>query len=366
MQHVRLLDNPLDPATWEEVEVEDVRALMVERYPDGLPAGVRFYSGGIGDDHEITLATPGDFDSLATYDELTMIMFPEGPVALIVAIVAAVVLTIALMFLLPAIPDLSNVQTGSGNNSLSERQNRPRPNARIPDIYGTVRSIPDMLSVPYRVFENHKELEICYMCVGRGAYVIDDVRDGDTLVADIAGASVAIYAPFDSPNGGDTPQLQIGTAISDPLFNVQRLNEVNGQVLKAPNDTAVRADQEIKFTDGGIIEASGGGIDFRDYFEPDDDIDLGNATGGQQTTPVGIFADATGSWISSGVYGKFIFTTLDPTDYFTAGQRVRVSQAVWTTTTGGGGGGVPGGGGGGGGPDNPTWPEVIFPDVPTE
>lgn len=359
MQHVRLIDNPFEPATWEEVEVEDVRALLVERYAE-WPAGARIYSGPVGDDHDVTPATPGDVDRLPTFPELTVIVFPEGPTLLIVALVVAVVAAVALVFLLPAIPDLSNVQTGSGNNSLSERQNRPRPNARIPDIFGQVRAIPDMLSVPYRVFENHRELEISYMCVGRGAYEIADVRDGDTLVADIAGSSVAVYAPDTSPNDGSPPQLQIGTAISDPLFNVSRLNDVNGQVLKAPNDTAVRADQEIKFKDGGIVEAAGGAIDFTDYFEPDDEIEIGNATDtGLTGGPAAIFVAAKGA-----TPGKLIFTGYDPRDDFEVGGKVKLSQAVWVTTTGGGGGDL-GGGTDGGGEDNPDYPWNQFPEQPT-
>jgi hypothetical protein len=359
MQHVRLIDNPLDPATWEEVEVEDVRAFLAGRYAE-WPAGARIYSGPIGEDHDVTPATPGDVDQLPTYPDLTVVIWPEGPVLLIAAIVVAVVATIALMFLLPSIPDVSNVQTGSGNNSLSERQNRPRPNARIPDIFGQVRSIPDMIAAPYRVFEDHHQLEICYMCIGRGGYVIDDVRDGDTLVADIAGSSVAVYGPNDSPNDGSTPQLQIGTAISDPVFNVSRLNDVNGQVLKAPNDTSVKADQEIKFKDGGIIEAAGGEIDFTDYFEPDDVIEIGNATDtGQTGAPVAIFAAATG--VAPNI---FSFSTFDPSAYFEAGQRIVIGQAVWTTTIGGGGGDLGGGTPGGGG-DYPDYPDDLFPTPPT-
>lgn len=350
MQHVRLIDNPFEPATWDEVDVPDVREFLMARYPE-WPPNARIYAGAIGDDHDVTPATPGDVDRLQSYADLTVIVFPEGPVVLIIALVVAVIAVIAMLFLLPSMPDLSNVQTRSSNNSLAERTNRPRPNARIPDIFGQVRSIPDLLSVPYRVYEDHHQLEICYMCVGRGAFEIHDVRDGDTLVEDIAGASVAVYGPFTSPNDFSTPQLQVGTAISDPLFNVARLNDVNGQVLKAPNDTSVRADQEIKFRDGGIIEASGGAIDFTDYFQAGDAIELGNAN--TPTPGFGIFVAATG--VSP---DKLVFTSYDPRDNFAVGDRVQIAQAVWTSTTGGGGGDLGGGTGGGGG-GNPDWPYFV-------
>lgn len=364
MQSVTLIDNPLEPATWERAEVNDVRAFLVERYPE-WPANARIYSGPIGDDHDVTPATPGDVERLATFDELTIVIFPEGPTFLIIALVVAVITIVSLMFLLPAMPDLSNVQNASPNNSLSDRGNRARPNARIPDIFGQVRSVPDLIGSPYRVFENNLEVEIATMCIGRGAYAITDVRDGDTLISEIAGSSVAVYAPFTSPNSGASPQLQIGTAISDPLFNVTRLNEVNGQVLKAPNDKAVRADQEIRFKDGGIVEAAGGSIDFTAYFHPGDAVDIGNATDIGITAPANaIFASATGV-----APNKLSFASFDPSAHFTVGGSLVVDQAVWTysdpsgTGGGGGGGGNLSGGTTGGGSDNPDYPEGQFPPV---
>jgi hypothetical protein len=358
MQRVLLIDNPLDRSTWEPLEVEDVRALIVARYPTP-PAGLRIYAGKPAASNDVTPRDEADVERLATYDDLTVIIYPEDPVTLLIAtIVVAIALTVATLLLMPKL-DASNVQTVSPNNGLSERRNRARPNARIPDIFGCVRSIPDLIARPYRVYENHREVEIAYMCVGRGAYLIEDVRDGDTLIENILGASVAIYGPYHSPNEGLTPEIQIGTPIGDPVFNASRLNEVNGQVLKAPNDTSVRADQEIKFADGGVIEASGGGIDFTDYFEPDDEIELGNATDTGEIPPAAIFVSAIAA-----EPGKFVFSAYDPRDDFEVGQKVKIGQAVWVTTTGGGTGGDIPGGGVGGGVDNPDFPRDEFPSNP--
>jgi hypothetical protein len=358
MQHVLLIDNPLDEATWERLETDDVRALLKARYP-AWPATGRIYAGEAAQSNDVTPRCAQDIEKLATYERLVVVIYPENPLVILIAAVAvALIVTVASFLLMPKL-DAANVQTASPNNGLSERSNRARPNARIPDIFGTVRSIPDLIARPYRVYEDHRELEIAYMCIGRGAYEVEDVRDGDTLIADILGASVAVYSPFDSPNGGDTPQLLIGTAIGDPVFNTSRLNEVNGQVLKAPNDTAVRSDQDIRFADGGIVEA-GVGIDFTDYFEADDEIEIGNGTDtGPTAAPVAIFAAATGVEPN-----KFVFATYDPTDDFEVGQRILIGQAVWVTTTGGGTGGDIPGGEGGGGEDNPEYPWDQFPEVP--
>ena len=362
MQRVLLIDDPVNCPKGVEMEVEDVRPFLMERFAQ-WPRTAHIFDGPIAKTNDVTPRCEADVDRLATYDRLAVVVYPEHiAVIAIIAAVVAVVVALASFFLLPKI-DAGNTQTASPNNGLSERVNRPRPGARIPDIFGTVISVPDLLGAPYRVYDEHRQLEISYMCVGRGAYEIDQVRDGDTLIENISGSSVAIYGPYDSPNGGDTPQLQIGTAIGDPVFNVRRLNEVNGQVLKAPNDEAVRADAEIWFEDGGIIRA-GPGIDFTEFFEPDDDIDLGNTGTSAQTPPIAIFAPAKGS-LNSGSPGKLIFTGYDPTADFEVGQSVLLGQAVWVNTSYSGSGDL-GGGTDGGGPDNPNWPEAIFPDAPIE
>lgn len=325
MQTVYLIENPLEPATWEKIETEDVRALLTDRFVE-WPATARIYEGRrVGQDHDVTPTTEAAVDRLVGYPEVTVVVYPEGPVAIIAAIVVAVAAAVAIAFMMPSVPDLRNTQTSSPNNSLAERSNRPRPNARIPDIFGTLRSVPDMISVPYRVYEDHRELEISYMCIGRGAYDVSDVRDGDTLISDIAGASLAVYGPETSPNNAaDVPQLQIGTEISDPIFNVTRLSEVNGQEMKAPNDEAVRADNEIQFADGGIVEAAPG-IDFTDYFAIDDEVEIGKATDPGGLVDINaILAAATAE------ADGFTFATYDPTINFAVGQVISITQAVYT------------------------------------
>jgi hypothetical protein len=152
-----------------------------------------------------------------------------------VAIVIAAV-AIGLSFLLrPSTPNVKNQQETSPNNELSERQNKQRPNERIPDIFGRVRSIPDLIAVPYRVFEAGEEVEYAYYCIGRGSYTIYQVRDDITPYNEITGAQLEVYGPFTSPNSGDAPQLRLGAAIGVPVKTIKPLSAINGQVLIAPN-----------------------------------------------------------------------------------------------------------------------------------
>lgn len=235
MQRVMFIDNPMEPKSWEVLEVEDARALIVERYP-AWPQNARIYHGTVAETNDVTPRSEADVERLTEYDFLAVVVFPEGPlVALIVAVVVAVVATVALMLLLPKIPGLANTQQQSPNNALADRGNRPRLNGRIPDIFGRVRSTPDLIAVPYKVFENNIEKEVAFMCVGRGAYQVSDIRDDTTPISQIDGASVEVYAPFTSPLASSVPQLRVGSAITAPVVSAKRSNAVNGQKLDPPS-----------------------------------------------------------------------------------------------------------------------------------
>jgi len=56
---------------------------------------------------------------------------------------------------------------------------------RIEDIYGTVRSYPSLLQPVYSKYINNVQYEYSYMCIGRGWYAVDDVKDGETLLSEM-------------------------------------------------------------------------------------------------------------------------------------------------------------------------------------
>jgi hypothetical protein len=364
MQSVTLIRDPLGPPEdWERDEVEDVRDWLMARF-DEWPSSARVYHGVPGLDRDITPANENDVERLATFDDVTVIIYPGDPVTAIIAAVAVIVAIAATFLLMPKIPAMENQQQASPNNGLGARSNRPRPNGRVPDIFGTVRSVPDVIMVPYRIYVEHRELEIAYMCIGRGAYDVSDVRDGDTLISDIALASASVYGPYSSPNDMTAPQLQIGTAIGDPVFDVTRLNEVNGQVLKAPNDKALTTKADLRFVDGGIINSASGTVDFTDYFMVGDLVDVGRATDPAGGEPGPSVYQAAAVAHAAG----FDLTGLDPTTFLSVGQYVQILGANYTFDDGGtsgdlGGGTtyVPpptgtGGGHGGGGTVRPQTP----------
>ena len=188
--------------------------------------------------------------------EFTIIETPgfEPTTLLIIGAIATILtsaVAIATLFTTPGTPGapsrpdipqpvpLKNVnrQQESPNNALINRSNRARVNERIPDIGGQINSIPDIIMNPYRKFNNNIEEEVAYYCIGRKSLLIEDIKDGDTLISDIVDASVAVYGPFTSPNSGDSPEIQIGSTIEDLIQTVRRSVEVGGLILRASNET---------------------------------------------------------------------------------------------------------------------------------
>ncbi len=243
MHTLTLINDIFAPSTWHKFVTDDVLASLQQHYKS-FPKTARLYCGQISKSHDVTPVTEKDITAIAEMEgEFFMVEYPADPVTLtyiayaIIAVIAIVAITNR-----PKLPNSiasRNQQVGSANNALQGRTNQPRLNGRIPDIFGTVHSTPDLIAVPYSIFKNHFEFEYSYMCVGRGAYAIsaDTVRDGQTIVSKIEGETVEIFAPFNSPNDGSSPQLRIGTAIDRPVISTVRSKSVNGQTLRAPNES---------------------------------------------------------------------------------------------------------------------------------
>lgn len=222
--HKRLYGNPME--------------FVIANIPDGVPFEI--YIDEIGENNKVTedfdaLNGPGTFhivegagggglggimkvlDPLGVINRINKIIFPSSKT--------------------PS-TNLANGQSESPNNSLTDRNNKPRPYERTYDICGTVQSIPNDLMTTYRLFDAAGDvIEYGYYDVGRG-YLdtpISGIIDGDTLLSDITGSSAAVYGPFTSPNSG-TPQTVIGSAPVENLFITVASNEIDGQVLKAQND----------------------------------------------------------------------------------------------------------------------------------
>lgn len=256
---------PLDPGSYVEHETDDLAGFLYREFEGKKPETLRLFNGQPCDEHEVTPRTPREVEALNELDgPVYALVWPAGPAAVAVAIVVASVAVgvAAALLLRPPMPTqrAANFNQPSPNNELSARENVPRIGKRIEDIYGTVRSTPSLIAVPYTIFEANREVEVTYSCVGRGSYSISDIRDGDTPISRIAGASAEVYGPNTSPNAG-APQLTVGPAINKPVRNVRRNGAVNGQTLQAPNASGIQGLNlglagEISFVDPSINPAA--------------------------------------------------------------------------------------------------------------
>jgi hypothetical protein len=262
-----------------------------------------------------------------------------GPIIAAIAVSAASMILTSILAPEPPNVTARNVQQESPNNGLSERTNRARVNGRVPDIYGTARSTPDLLAQPYKVFENHVEKEIAFMCIGRGAHEIHDARDDTTLISQIAGASVEVYAPFTSPNSGHAPQLRIGNAINQPVIATKRVNSINGQTLQ-PQDYGSVIRRGMVFRSPNEIVSQDADLDFSELFIPGDVITVQNAAQTQGTfsysPPDGATFRADSALRPE--WGEVTFEG-DHAAEWSVGQVVTLSNGAvsWTAHTGGDG-----------------------------
>lgn len=212
---------------------------VVNHIPDGVP--FRVFLEEIGEDNDVT----EDFDALKQDAVFHVLEGAGGGVIKGVMKVFSIILKPLAKLLTPstkgASNNLANQQADSPNNSLTDRNNKARPYERTYDICGRVQTIPNNLMTTYKVFDNAgRIIEYGYYDAGRGYLDVkaEDITDGDTKVQEITGTSVAVYAPYTSPNNTSSPQLLVGDTISQGLYITIASNEVDGVVLKAPNDLA--------------------------------------------------------------------------------------------------------------------------------
>lgn len=241
--------NALDPSTWTEQSVDDLMAFLVSEFGPRFPETGRIFHETIDKQHEVTPKTHPQYEDLLKLEgTIYVIIYPAEPVSTFIGF-GLLIGSLIVSWLLapdkkPGPPKLRDV-TGSPNNKLGDRKNSPRPLARIPDIYGFVRSTPDLLAAPYTTYKDNRELEVCLLCVGKGTYLIEDIREGDMLAGQVQGLSIGVYSPGHIPtgsSGSSIRDIQIGTFISDPVFSVRKVEAVNGQPLEPDNAFTILGD----------------------------------------------------------------------------------------------------------------------------
>lgn len=264
----------------------DALQFIYDYYGQSRPHGLRIFHNQVSEATEVTPQSKRDIERLQSLHGLFFVLI-DPQASFIIPIVSTIALNLVSAILTPDQKQPQNQQqpSQSPNNTLSDRQNQERPMKRIPDIWGEVRSTPDLIAVPYKVYEDDREVEIAYMCIGRGEYdiPIDEIRDDKTRVQLIPGESVEVYGPGTSPNSGDEPQVSIGSSIGEKVHSAEEVSSINGQTLRNRGGGIFKGSAKLKYPD--IIDWRGNG-DIWDHLGSGDrvrvrqasEIELGDGT----------------------------------------------------------------------------------------
>ncbi|WP_202733692.1 host specificity factor TipJ family phage tail protein, partial [Acinetobacter baumannii] len=178
-----------------------------------------------------------------------------GEPATIIAAVSLVVSLAFSIYTLMTMPDANKgIERSSSNNKLGNRENTQRIGGRIPDIFGTVLAIPDLIAPPLRYFQNNVEIEECLMCLGRGYYEISDVKEGETSINQIDGESVSVYDPNQSLDT-TTPMYRYGDVLNHAPLVGKQSRSITGQTLLNPSSARV-VENNITFSYPNVINVA--------------------------------------------------------------------------------------------------------------
>ncbi|QZA70465.1 minor tail protein [Erwinia phage AH03] len=274
-----VIENTLEPDEWETFDnVESYGKTLSEKF-EAFPDTARLYHNEISEDNDVTPYDEGSVEKLESYEGI--IYCVVYPAVFVLGAIFAVVSVISALN--RSTPSLNTPKTkDSSNNELTDRTNEARPGKRVPDIYGQVRSTPDLATVPYLVMDNNRDVEVCTMVIGRGRYEILDCQDDTSEFIEVAGNSAQFYRPnVDIVNGA--PYLTLGTPFNQPLYNVEKSSSVNGQTLIAPNQNTLNGDKNIRFYGPDQINLVGTDNDFSDFFSAGDTLILTNTVSDSNT-----------------------------------------------------------------------------------
>lgn len=280
LKKVIIVPDVYDRSTWSEADVEDVLAYIYQQF-DVWPENAKIYHDQIAESCDVTPNHPkrinAQIEQIQKLDGTFYVVIEPAIEPFTIFMIITAILAAYSVYTVLTMPKPQAPVAGSSNNELSQRSNQARLNARIPDIFGRVRSYPDLIAQTYTIYKDGIEIEECLMCIGRGYFQILDMRDGDTDVANIAGTSVSVYDPYTSIVG--TPIYQVGEAFTELPKFVRTSASINGQTIELPNK-AVLESSSVWFQSPNLIK--GAGLDFTQYFAATDRVALSGAVYGVQ------------------------------------------------------------------------------------
>lgn len=220
------------------IELQRFPGTPKERYR--VPNGTLFYAWLAANDSnlhcDLLIVRNGvklrDDDELAfELSELDVIQLFDQPKGIIGDILSPIFKVVGAVFSFlapkPAIANTGGNTIDSPNNSLSGQTNTARVYKAKPDIYGQVRSFPDLIqeSLFEYVSTGPKDGGLKYvtewMCVGIGKYGYESVRYSESSLGSMAGAEFQFFQP-----GEVIPSINEGYSFDD----------VDGQEVPGANE----------------------------------------------------------------------------------------------------------------------------------
>lgn len=239
---LKIFYNELDASDFVECEY---KCLLTEwlRIREHHPSA-RLYKDSICVSNDVTPKTREQAWELRNaIGEYQVLCHAKDPLTLgIVAAVFAVGTAVYTYMNMPQLGDMPSDVGGSPNNSLAQRQNKHRVNGRVADIYGKQKSIPDLVGTVVRYYKDNVQTEECILSIGTGYFDIDEskIKEGETPVNKIEGASVSIYEPGQSIIS-DSPQIVIGQPFIELPIVAKQVSSIDGkQTLIPPNNDWVK------------------------------------------------------------------------------------------------------------------------------
>ena len=270
MKRVFIIPDPFNKETWSDESVEDVCEYLKQQFTV-FPKNTRIYHNSVSNKNDVT---PFDERSVKYLQSLEgdfyVVIYPAW-IQIVFYVIAAISAAFSIYtYMTMPKPQVSAPQ--SSNNDLASRQNQARLGGRVPEIFGHLRAVPDLISAPITYYdENNKEIEECLMLCTRGYVQIHDIKDDQTNVNDISGMAVSVYDPHTNITGA--PIYQIGEAFTEPPRFSIKSKSINGQTLNVPNDQKIES-PEIYFQFPNIIKTASPYINFDLLFDANDSIGI--------------------------------------------------------------------------------------------
>lgn len=95
----------------------------------------------------------------------------------------------------PSTQSAAALAAASPTYSLQAQGNAARLESAIPEHFGRLVAYPDFAALPYAEFDGNEQYLYQLLCIGRGAYEIEEIRIEDTPIASYNGISYEVVRP---------------------------------------------------------------------------------------------------------------------------------------------------------------------------